>query len=125
METETWRDRLRAEIDKAGASKRSLSLKADMGAGYVHSILEDGKDPGLESLMKVCAALDVSLLRIVYGLDVTPEMEEVFHLWRQSSSETRSGIVQILRSSKGPVSSPAPPKAAPATARPRPQKARS
>lgn len=124
MESETWRDRLKAEIVRQEQSMRAVSLKAGMKAGYVFSILSEGKDPGLTSLTNVCNALGVSLLRIVYGLDVTPEMEEVFQLWRQASPETRAGIVQILRGHKEPLSQRVPPTTAPGSAPLRLRKAR-
>jgi transcriptional regulator with XRE-family HTH domain len=125
METETWRDRLRAAVENSGQSMRGVSLKADMTPGYVFSILSEGKDPSFDNLLKICAALDVSALKVCFDLELTPELEEVVSLYRAASPEQRSGILQILRASRAPLSPPAQQTVAPESDRARPRKARS
>src|ERR1051325_9111440 len=61
MADEAWRKRLQDALKQSGRSKREISIKAGKGAGYVHSILSEGKDPTIESLIAVCRELNVSL----------------------------------------------------------------
>ena len=54
---ETWRDRLQALVDASGRSMRDVSLGAGLSAGYLHSVLQDGKDPTMRSLVLVMQEL--------------------------------------------------------------------
>lgn len=99
---DTWRERLAKAIEARGVSKRSLSLKAGMGPGYVHSLLSEGKEPTIEKLVRICAELDVPLAAIVYGDEASQFVQEVVELWRKAPPSLRQGILEILRSSKAP-----------------------
>lgn len=100
-EVETWRDRLAAAIKRSGKSMRAVSISAGNAPGYVHSVLKGGKDPTIDNLLSVCREADVSLLRVLYGFDVTPETEEVLRLLELRPG-ARSGILQILREESAP-----------------------
>jgi len=99
---DTWRERLAKAIEARGVSKRSLSLKAGMGPGYVHSLLSEGKEPTIEKLVRICAELDVPLAMIVFGDDPAGFVQEVVELWAKAPPTLRHGILDILRSSKAP-----------------------
>lgn len=75
MENEDWRLRLKESIDNSGKSMREVSLESGHGPGYVHSIFTEGKDPKITTLTSVCAAVPVSLIYILHGLEVAPEDE--------------------------------------------------
>lgn len=101
MANEKWRERLAAAIaEKKGASKRGVSLSAGLGAGAVHSWLSEEKIPSIENLMAVCAVLEVSVTRILYGYDITPQTEEILSLLEGNPS-ARDGILQLLRAKQG------------------------
>ena len=99
-EDATWRDRLLALIKCQDKSKRSVSLAIGASPGYVHSILAEGKDPSIDNLLAISNHLGVSAAYLIYGYDVTPEVEEILHLL-QERPESRSAILQLLRDRSG------------------------
>jgi len=60
-----WRGRLADAVGKSGMSKRAISTKSDLGKGYVHSILIEGKDPTLENFLALCRTLEVDPAEII------------------------------------------------------------
>lgn len=97
MNEQPWRERLKAAVEQSGKSKRKISLAAGLGAGYVHSILSEGKDPTIDNLIAICREIDVSLSYIVYGMRVGPAEEELLALTQNASEDDLRAIVQILR----------------------------
>jgi transcriptional regulator with XRE-family HTH domain len=95
-----WRKRLSEAVANSKKSKRQVSLEAGLGAGYVHSILSEGKDPTVANLMKVCEKLNVSLWAILYGADISAEDEELLRLYQASSPSERSALLNLVRSRK-------------------------
>lgn len=96
MQGNDWRVRLEDAINKSGRSKRELSLAAGKGPGYLFSILSEGKDPTIDNLIAICAALNVSLSKILYGIEISPQTEEILSLI-EDNPKSRDGILQILR----------------------------
>jgi hypothetical protein len=96
MKTDGWRDRLSASLIEKKRSKRSVSLQSGNAEGYVHSILVEGKEPTVDRLSQVCDALGVSLSFILYGLDVTPEDEEILSAIQESPAK-RDAVLTLLR----------------------------
>ncbi len=101
MSDETWRTRLAAAIEERKLSKRSVSLSAGMGPGYVHSLLSEGKDPSVDNLADVCRIVGVTLPWVLYGYDVSPENERFLRLF-EARPDLREGILKILESQIGP-----------------------
>lgn len=97
-----WKARLEAEIKRQNRSMRDVSLKAGKGPGYVHSILVGGKDPTIDNMIDVCNALGVSLSHILYGINASPETEEILALLEEASPGHREGILKILRDHSSP-----------------------
>ena len=96
MTKHEWRKRLRDEIKNRDRSMRSISLAINKGPGYVHSILEDEKDPTISNLLEVCHEVGVSLSYILYGFDISAETEEILGLL-EGYPASREGILNILR----------------------------
>ena len=90
-----WLDRLLAEIERKGMTQRSVSLKAGLGPGYVNSLVKEGKDPALDHVMRICAALDVSAAYVLFGINVTPETERIMRAV-EDSPERRAALVALL-----------------------------
>jgi transcriptional regulator with XRE-family HTH domain len=84
---DAWRDRLAAAIEASGKSQREISLAAGLGPGYVNSIFNDGKEPSVDRLMRVCRSLNVSIYYILGGFDINPETEEFLRLLVRADSE--------------------------------------
>lgn len=98
MKQDTWRERLEAEIIAQGRSLRSVSEKAGLGANYVYSILREGKEPSIERLLEICNVLDVSMSKILKGIEITPAEEEYLELLQSAPEELRQNVLGILRS---------------------------
>jgi len=101
MQQQTWRERLEDAIKSKGRSKRDVSIASGKGPGYVHSILKEGKDPTIDNLIAICGALNVSVYQILFGVEISPETEEILSLV-EANPGARSGILQILRAPKTP-----------------------
>ncbi|WP_455476302.1 XRE family transcriptional regulator [Bartonella sp. B17] len=99
MNIDGWRQRLRAALEKSGRSKRSISLAAGKGAGYLHSILSEGKEPTIESLARICHEVNVSMNYILYGDSISFEDREFIELISKLSPEERQAILILLRRS--------------------------
>ncbi|MCZ2328856.1 XRE family transcriptional regulator [Bartonella sp. F02] len=99
MKIDGWRQRLNKAVEKSGRSKRSISLAAGKGAGYLHSILSEGKDPTIESLSDVCHVIDINMSYILYGYDASSEDKEFIALISNLSPEERQAILTLLRRS--------------------------
>ena len=99
MKSASWRERLAAAIAESGMSKRAVSLAANAGPGYIHSILAEGKDPTVEKLMAVCVAIKVSPTFILYGVDVNPEDAELLAAMKEDPA-TRDAVLSLLRHRK-------------------------
>jgi len=101
MSIHKWRQRLAKSLEKSGKSMRYVSIAAGMGPGYLHSILVEEKDPTIESLVKVCKEIQVSISYVIYGYDVTPIQEEFLRLFELASPDDRQAILTLLRSRSG------------------------
>lgn len=96
MTDDAWRARLAASLAASGKSARAVSLKAELGPGYLHSILVEGKDPTVSRLTAVCDAMGVSAAYVLYGIDVTPEDEEVIRILRDDP-QSRADLISLLK----------------------------
>lgn len=93
---ESWRTRLEDAVKDSERSMRDISLAAGKGPGYIFSILREGKDPTVDNLIAICKALDVSLTKVLFGVAMSPETEEILSLIEENPN-ARDGILQILR----------------------------
>lgn len=71
------RQRLNDAIAKSNKSQRQILLDAGLGTSFLHGMLIEGKDPKITSLMKLCDSIGVSLMWVLYGLDASPEVEQI------------------------------------------------
>lgn len=101
MNIDGWRQRLNAAFEKSGRSKRSISLAAGKGAGYLHSILAEGKEPTIESLVRICHEINISMNYILYGESASFEDKEFIDLISKLSPEERQAILTLLRRPTG------------------------
>ncbi|WP_336276605.1 XRE family transcriptional regulator [Bartonella sp. CB178] len=97
MNIDGWRQRLHAALEKSGRSKRSVSLASGRGAGYLHSILTEGKEPTIESLASICHEINASMSYILYGDKTNAEDLEFIDLVSRISPEERKAILTLLR----------------------------
>jgi transcriptional regulator with XRE-family HTH domain len=90
------RARLRSALEEKGLSMRQVSIKAECGPGYVHSVLEEGKEPTVTKLAQICNAADLSMSFILYGVKLSPETERLISLFEENP-EKRDGILALLQ----------------------------
>lgn len=95
MSDDGWRERLKDALKASGKSMREVSLAAGAGAGYLHGVLEVGKDPTVEKLLAVCQAIPVSALYVLYGVNAQPGDIAILRAL-QDRPETRQGIMALL-----------------------------
>lgn len=95
FDIDAMRDRLRRTLEEKGLSKRAVSKKADLGPGFLHSILNEGKEPSISNLARICNAADVSLSYIIYGFELSRDTERLIALI-EAHPEKRDGILALL-----------------------------
>jgi hypothetical protein len=93
---DSWKVRLAEAVEASRKSKRSISIEANLGVGYLHAILVEDKDPTIGNLRKICAAIPVSITAILTGADITSEEEQIISLLRKSSTKTEA-VVTLLK----------------------------
>lgn len=74
---------------------REVSLASGAAAGYLHGVLEAGKDPTVERLLALCDAIPVSAIFVLYGVDAQPGDIAILRAL-QERPETRQGILALL-----------------------------
>lgn len=95
QDTSNWRSNLMFLLEADGRSMREVSLAAGLSHGYVHGILKDGKDPTLENLVRICAALETDLLHLLFQLKIDRQTAEILTAIL-SNSELKSAIYTLL-----------------------------
>ncbi|NBW13843.1 MAG: helix-turn-helix domain-containing protein [Caulobacteraceae bacterium] len=100
MKIDGWKERLASAVQASGKSLRAISLAANAGPGYLFSVLNDGKDPSVEYLSRLCEALGVSLSYVLYGVNITPETERLMRL-AEENPEARANLIAILERKPG------------------------
>lgn len=95
FDIDAMRQRLDEALEKKGLSMRAASLKADLGPGFAHSIIKDGKEPTVTKLAALCEAAEISLSYILYGVKLSPETEKLIALI-EANPEKRDGILALL-----------------------------
>lgn len=96
MNGDDWKGRFAAAIAESGKSQREISLAAGLGPGYLHSILAEGKEPTLQNVLKICAAADVSIVRVLGGFDMTPDTEELLRRATAADETVRQSLLHLL-----------------------------
>jgi transcriptional regulator with XRE-family HTH domain len=76
-EVHGWRRRLQDAIDASGRSMRNISLGADLNPGYLYSILRDGKDPTVDSLIRIAQELGRPLVTFFQEPDTVQERQHL------------------------------------------------
>lgn len=97
-----WRDRLRGAIEATERSQRDISLQAGMAPGYVNSLFNEAKDPRISNLLKILDEIDVSLSYILYGIEMSPEMEELLRLFERLNPDQKVLFRQLAQTMANP-----------------------
>jgi transcriptional regulator with XRE-family HTH domain len=93
-----WRKRLEAAIERSGKSERALSRAIGRSAGYVNQILNDGKEPGIDSLVALATELDMSASELIYGVRMSASAEKLLRLFGSLTTEQQDQFLQMAES---------------------------
>ncbi len=63
--TSPWRDNLKAAWEASGLSKRRVSIKAGLHAGFLHEVDYLGKCPSIDNFIALARALNVSPSKLI------------------------------------------------------------
>lgn len=99
MDTD-WPTRLGRAIKADGRSMRAISLESGLGANYLSEIFRDGKEPGVEKMMKICATLNVSFTYVITGANLGPDDEDFFRILSELPPKERQTLVDLARALK-------------------------
>jgi hypothetical protein len=92
---EKMRVRIKQALYDQRLSMRAASLEAGLSGTFVHGIVELGRQPRVDTLARLCDRLGLSLSYVMYGLEVSPELEDVL-LLIQSHPEKVNAIRELL-----------------------------
>lgn len=77
---DAMRARLEQAIDERGRSAADVSVRAGLSKTYLHNITKRGQTPTVDKLQAVCDEIGISMLWVMYGLNVPDGVEEVFQV---------------------------------------------
>lgn len=103
-----WRERLAKAAEDSGRSLRDISLKSGMGAGYLHSILVEEKDPTIGNMMKIADQIGVSLSHVIYGIELGVDEERLLRLYARMSPRQRNAFLEMAQTSAAGEEEPRP-----------------
>jgi transcriptional regulator with XRE-family HTH domain len=96
MDNESWRIRLDEAVKASGRSRRSVSMGAGRGSNYLDSVLREGKDPTVDSLIRICQELGVTTAYILHGVDISPNALKLVDLLESADPEMREIALAVL-----------------------------
>lgn len=94
---EGWLDRLQEAIRKDGRRPRTISQAAGLGPNYLGEMVNKGKIPGIDKLMKLCKELNVSATFILTGSAVSPESEEMLAILGSLEADEQETLLRLAR----------------------------
>jgi transcriptional regulator with XRE-family HTH domain len=111
MANENWRKHLADAVKADGRSMRKISLEAELNPGYVHSIIQDGKDASVENLMKIARVLGEPATTLLDGADMTEAKKRLLRIADNLSPDQLRLIETMAAALLAPASPPQPDKA--------------
>lgn len=95
---DAWRGRLEQALETNKRSARSVSLAMGRGPGYIYSVLRTPNKPGLENLIAICDELQISILWLLFGVDMNKESEELLRIFSTLDKDQRQQFLTLARS---------------------------
>lgn len=86
-------------MEQTDRSLRDISLKAGMGAGYLHGVLVEKKDPTIGNLLKIADQIGVSLSHIIYGIELGADEERLLRLYARMTPRQKKAFLEMAHSS--------------------------
>ncbi len=112
-EEDEWRERLRGAVEATRRSMRDLSIASGLAHGYLHSVLKVGKDPSIESLLKLTRVLGqpiVTLFEEPHKTEARRRLQRIAGRLTPEQIELLEGLADTML---GKASAPPPEKESP------------
>ncbi len=93
-----WRERLIEAVKNDRRTMNKISKDAGLSRNVVSQMINDHKDPGVPTLLRLCETLGVSPVWIILGRREDRYTEEFLQLLAGATPERRREIVNALRS---------------------------
>lgn len=87
--------RLEEALHEKRISMRKASLDAGFSETFVHGIVKLGRDPGVQNLTTLCDSLGLSAAYIIFGYDVSPEVERFLQFFQENPAK-REALLELL-----------------------------
>lgn len=105
IEIPGWFVRIRNEIkrrhdlDRKENSYRNMSLGAKLGENYINQLIKSKgrKNPQIAELIKLCDYLDLSLVYVLTGVEMSQRDERFHKMWAELDEETQEQLMHVLR----------------------------
>lgn len=92
-----WRQRLIDAIEHSPKTRKDIAIDAGLGRAYLYGVINEGKSPSVENMLKICEALNVSASYIMFGWNISPKQQELLDL-AQKHPDQLEALLSILRS---------------------------
>lgn len=89
------RKRLHDAVEKHPDSRRAILERAGLGPSYLYGVLTEKKEPGVDSIMRLCAAMGVSSEYILFGYELNTDTSQIIRLLEEHP-EKRQHLLALL-----------------------------
>lgn len=93
-----WKTRLDEALKNSGRSARDVSMSIGRAPGYIHSLSLNDRQPSVKNIVAICGELNVSVLWILYGIDMDDDTQELLKIFSQLPEEGRKSLLNTVRS---------------------------
>lgn len=94
----TWRQRLEQAITKSGMSERAISRAIGRAPGYTQGIIKLGKEPSIESVVRLADVLGVSLEWLLFGIEQDGDTDRLMRIYAGLSPDQRAEFLRLAES---------------------------
>lgn len=101
MIVDGWKERLERAVAESGRSRSEISVAAVKSRTYLHGVLQEGKEPTVARLLKVCEAIPADPIYILFGIEAKPGDIAILRGLHESP-ELRAAILTLIAQSKKP-----------------------
>lgn len=96
FDADAMRQRIEDTIDNLNRTQSDIADKANLGHGYLTNILKRGQMPSVEKMDALCKELNVSILWLMYGIDVPPDFHLIQDIAKRDPKKLRA-VIELLK----------------------------
>lgn len=94
---EEWRQRLIDALEADPRSDRAISRAANLGVNFANELRNSEKEPGINKVIRLADALNLSLAYVFNGSDISAEDERDLRAFLRLPPEKRQAILVLAR----------------------------